>query len=167
TGMRHAPEHDRVLATVLCTCLVNCPDAGQRDARWQEMFDRHYAYVRKEIELFRGRESELNQCGLIVTFDGPARAIRCAAAINNSARRMGIPIQTGVHTGECDLIGGDKVAGTAVDISSQIARLAGTNQVLVSGTVKDLVAGSGLRFSDFGLHKLEGTEQSWRLFMID
>jgi class 3 adenylate cyclase len=152
---------------VLCTRLVNCPEAVERDARWQEVFDRHYAYVRKEIELFRGRESELNQCGLIATFDGPARAIRCAAAINSSARRMSIPIQTGVHTGECDLIGGKKVSGIAVDISSQIARLAATNQVLVSGTVKDLVAGSGLRFSDDGLHQLEGAEQSWRLFTVD
>jgi pimeloyl-ACP methyl ester carboxylesterase/DNA-binding winged helix-turn-helix (wHTH) protein len=167
TGMRHAPEHDRVLATVLCTRIVNCPEVGERDLRWQDIFDRHYAYVRKEVELFRGRESELNQCGLIATFDGPARAIRCAAAINSSARRMGISIQTGVHTGECDLIGSNKVSGIAVDISSQIARLAGTNQVLVSGTVKDLVAGSGLRFSDYGLHQLDGAEQSWRLFTVD
>ena len=167
TGMRHAPEHDRVLATVLCTRIVNCPEPGERDARWQEIFDRHYAYVRKEVELFRGRESELNSCGLIATFDGPARAIRCAAAINSSARRMGIPIQTGVHTGECDLISGDKVSGIAVDISSEIAHLAATNQVLVSGTVKDLVAGSGLRFSDNGLHQLEGAGQNWRLFTVD
>jgi pimeloyl-ACP methyl ester carboxylesterase/DNA-binding winged helix-turn-helix (wHTH) protein len=167
TGMRHAPEHDRVLATVLCTRIVNCPHPVEQDARVRELYDRHYAYVRKEVELFRGRESELNQCGLIATFDGPARAIRCAAAINNSARRMGIPIQTGVHTGECDLIGGDRVGGIAVDISSEIARLAATNQVLVSGTVKDLVAGSGLRFSDYGLHQLEGAEQHWRLFTVD
>lgn len=167
TGMRHAPEHDRVLATVLYTRIANCPEAMEKDSCWQEMFDRHYAYVRKEVELFRGRESELNECGLIATFDGPARAIRCAAAINNSARRMGIPVQTGVHTGECDLIGGNRVSGIAVDISSQIAQLAGINQVLVSGTVKDLVAGSGLRFSDSGLHQLEGAEQNWRLFAVD
>ncbi len=167
TGMRHAPEYDRVLATVLCTRIVDCPAATERDPSWQAMFDRHYSYVRKEVELFRGRESELNDCGLIATFDGPARAIRCAAAINNSARRMGIPIQTGVHTGECDLIGGAKVSGVAVNIGSEIARLAATNQVLVSGTVKDLVAGSGLRFSDVGLHQLEGAEQSWRLFTVD
>jgi pimeloyl-ACP methyl ester carboxylesterase/DNA-binding winged helix-turn-helix (wHTH) protein len=167
TGVRHAPEHDRVLATVLCTRIANGPNAAEQDSRWQEVFDRHYSYVRKEVELFRGRESELNQCGLIATFDGPARAIRCAAAINSSARRMGIPIQTGVHTGECDLIGGNKVSGIAVNISSQIAQLAGTNQVLVSGTVKDLVAGSGLRFSDYGLHQLEGAEQNWRLFTVD
>jgi pimeloyl-ACP methyl ester carboxylesterase/DNA-binding winged helix-turn-helix (wHTH) protein len=167
TGMRHAPDHDRVLATVLCTRVMNCPEAAEQDPRWQQLFDRHYAYVRKEVTLFRGRESEVNPCGLIATFDGPARAIRCAAAINNSARRLGIPIQTGVHTGECDLIGGDKVGGIAVDISAQIAQLAGTNQILVSGTVKDLVAGSGLRFSDYGLHQLEGAEQNWRLFMVD
>jgi len=167
TGMRHAPEHDRVLATVLYTRIANCPEAMEKDSRWQEMFDRHYAYVRKEVELFRGRESELNECGLIATFDGPARAIRCAAAINNSARRMGIPVQTGVHTGECDLIGGNRVSGIAVDIGSQIAQLAGTHQVLVSGTVKDLVAGSGLRFSDAGLHQLEGAGQNWRLFAVD
>ena len=167
TGMRHAPEYDRVLATVLCTRIANCPDATEQDPRWRELFERHYAYMRKEVELFRGRESELSQCGLIATFDGPARAIRCAAAINSSARRMGIPIQTGVHTGECDLIGNNKVSGIAVNISSQIAQLAGTNQVLVSGTVKDLVAGSGLRFSDAGLHQLEDAEQNWRLFTVD
>jgi pimeloyl-ACP methyl ester carboxylesterase/DNA-binding winged helix-turn-helix (wHTH) protein/class 3 adenylate cyclase len=167
TGMRHAPEHDRVLATVLCTRISNCPEAAENDPRWHAMFDHHYAYVRKEVALFRGRESEFNQCGLIATFDGPARAIRCAAAINNSARRMGIAIQTGVHTGECDLIGGDQVRGIAVDISSHIVRLAATNQVLVSGTVKDLVAGSGIRFSDYGLHQLDGAEQTWRLFTVD
>lgn len=166
TGMRHALEYDRVLATVLCTRVTNCPEATDNPS-WRELFDRHYAYVCKEVELFRGRESELNQCGLIATFDGPARAIRCAAAINESAKRMGIPIQTGVHTGECDLIGENRVGGVAVDISSQIARLAATNQVLVSGTVKDLVAGSGIRFSDYGLHKLEGAEQNWRLFTVD
>lgn len=166
TGVRHAPEYDRVLATVLCTRIVNCPEAAANNPHWQTLFDQHYAYVRKEVELFRGRESELNQCGMIATFDGPARAIRCAAAINEFAKRMGIPIQTGVHTGECDLIGETKVGGIAVNISSQIARLAATNQVLVSGTVKDLVAGSGLRFADAGLHQLEGTEQNWRLFTV-
>ncbi|MBS1811824.1 MAG: alpha/beta fold hydrolase [Acidobacteria bacterium] len=167
TGMRHAPEYDRVLATVLCTRVVNCPDARKDNPQWQAMFDRHYAYVRKEVELFRGNESELNQCGLIATFDGPARAIRCAAAINAFARRMGIPIQTGVHTGECDLMNGNKVGGIAVNISSQLAQMAEANQVLVSGTVKDLVAGSGLRFIDYGLHQLEGTEQGWRLYTIE
>ncbi len=166
TGMRHAPEYDRVLATVLCTRVINCPAAAENDQQRQALLDRHYAYVRKEVELFRGRESELTECGLIATFDGPARAIRCAAAINEFAARMGIPIQTGVHTGECDLIGEDKVSGIAVDISSQMARLAATHQVLVSGTVKDLVAGSGIHFTDYGLHQLEGAEQHWRLFTI-
>lgn len=167
TGMRHAPEYDRVLATVLCTRIVNCPEAAENNPHWQALFEGHYAYVRKEVELFRGRESELSQCELIATFDGPARAIRCATAINESAKRMGIPIQTGVHTGECDLISETKLGGIAVDISSQIAQLATTNQVLVSGTVKDLVAGSGIRFGDYGLHKLEGAEQNWRLFTVD
>lgn len=166
TGMRHAPEYDRVLATVLCTRIVNCPDTDAPDLQWQALFDRHYAYVRKEVELFRGRESEVNACGLIATFDGPARAIRCAAAINESAKRMGIPIQTGVHTGECDLIGENKVRGIAVEISSQMARLAATHQVLISGTVKDLVAGSGIRFTDCGLHQLQDAAQHWRLFTV-
>jgi pimeloyl-ACP methyl ester carboxylesterase/DNA-binding winged helix-turn-helix (wHTH) protein/class 3 adenylate cyclase len=166
TGMRHAPEYDRVLATVLCTRITNCPAVDERVPSVPVLSDHHYAYVRKEVELFRGRESELNECGLIATFDGPARAIRCAAAINESALRMGIPIQTGVHTGECDLIGNNKVSGMAVNISSQIARLAGVHQILVSGTVKDLVAGSGIHFADYGWHRLAGTEHSWRLFTV-
>ena len=163
TGVRHAPEHDRVLATVLCTRLAAAPEA---DNLWPELVDRHYAYVRKEIELFKGHESELNGHGLIATFDGPARAIRCALAINESAKRMGIPIQTGVHTGECDLLG-EKVGGVAVEISFQVASEARTGEVLVSNPVKDLVAGSGIRFVERGMYKIPELVEEWRLFAVE
>ena len=163
TGMRHAPEYDRVLATVLCTRLAAAPEA---DNLWPELVDRHYAYVRKEVELFKGHESELNGHGLIATFDGPARAIRCALAINESAKRMGIPIQTGVHTGECDLLG-EKVGGVAVEISFQVASEARTGEVLVSNPVKDLVAGSGIRFVERGMYKIPELVEEWRLFAVE
>ncbi|HZS09866.1 MAG TPA: alpha/beta fold hydrolase [Blastocatellia bacterium] len=166
TGMRHAPEYDRVLATVLCTHIASLPAEAAHDSQWQQTLDRHYAYVRKEIELFRGRESELGDDGLIATFDGPARAIRCACAINESARRLGIPVQSGVHTGECDLLG-DKVSGLAVTIGSQVAAEAAPGEVLVSSTVKDLVAGSGIRFTDRNLHELQGVAEEWRLFAVE
>ncbi len=165
TGMRHAPEYDRVLATVLCTRIANHP-AAARHGEWQEVLDRHYAYVRKEIELFRGRVSEITTDGMIATFDGPARAIRCASAINESARRLGIEIQSGVHTGECDLLG-DQVGGVAVRIGSQIAAQAPPGAVLVSSTVKDLVAGSGIRFTDCGMHALQSIAEDWRLFAVE
>ncbi len=139
TGMRHAPEYDRVLATVLCTHVAQDSDDEMLQA------ERYYEFARKELELFRGKESELNGHGLIATFDGPARAIRCASAINQFAKRIGLRVHTGVHTGECDLIG-ERVAGRAVSVSFELALKAAQNEVLVSSTVKDLVAGSGLSF---------------------
>ena len=140
TGMRHAPEYDQVLATVLCTQAV------QDSADEVFLVERYYEFARKELELFRGRESELNGHGLIATFDGPARAIRCASAMNDFARRLGLRVQTGVHTGECNLIR-DRVDGHAVSVSIELAQNAVESEVLVSSTVKDLVAGSGLKFA--------------------
>jgi pimeloyl-ACP methyl ester carboxylesterase/DNA-binding winged helix-turn-helix (wHTH) protein len=161
TGMRHAPEYDRVLATVLSTRVLD-ETAGQQS----EVIDRHYAYVRKEIELFRGRVSEFSSDGVIATFDGPARAIRCACAINEAAQRLGLLAQTGVHTGECDLMG-DSIGGVAVTICSQVAAEARPGEVLVSSTVRDLVAGSGIRFADRGMHELAEVAEEWRLFAVD
>jgi class 3 adenylate cyclase len=162
TGVRHADEPDRVLATVLCTQVVS---ADLQDYRWQEILQRHYAYVRKEVELFRGREIDLNSDSLLGAFDGPARAIRCACAIRDSARRLGLEIRAGVHTGECDLID-DRLSGLAVTISQSIATEAEAGEVLVSNTVRDLVAGSGIRFADRGIHSLEGIPDEWRLYAV-
>jgi DNA-binding winged helix-turn-helix (wHTH) protein/pimeloyl-ACP methyl ester carboxylesterase len=162
TGVRHANEPDRVLATVLCTQVVN---ADLQDYRWQEILQRHYAYVRKEVELFRGREIDLNSNSLLGAFDGPARAIRCACAIRDSAHRLGLEIRAGVHTGECDLID-DRLSGLAVTISQSIATEAEAGEVLVSNTVRDLVAGSGIRFADRGIHSLESIPDEWRLYAV-
>ncbi len=140
TGMRHAPEYDRVLATVLCTRVVQLSDDEAL------LTERYYEFARKEVELFRGKESEFNVNGLIATFDGPARAIRCANAMNEFAKRIGLRVQTGVHTGECNLIG-HRVEGHAVSVSLELAGNAAGGEVLVSSTVKDLVAGSGLKFT--------------------
>ncbi len=165
TGMRHAPDYDRVLATVLCTKIAPLPEGFQPTVEWQKLVQHHYAYVRKAIELFRGKESECAECGMVATFDGPARAIRCASAINESAKRMGIPMQTGVHTGECDLLV-DKVGGIAVRISSEITNKAQAYEVLTSNTVKDLVAGAGINFAERGTHSISEVPDEWRLYAV-
>jgi len=158
TGMRHAPAYDQVLATVLVTHL----DKG----RGEDMLDRHREHTRREIELFKGRPIELTSERCLATFDGPARAIRAASAILDSARRMGIPVRGGLHTGECDVLEG-RVGGMAVEIAAQVAATATPGAVWVSSTVKDLVAGSGLRFDDRGAHALPGVPGEWRLFAVE
>jgi pimeloyl-ACP methyl ester carboxylesterase/DNA-binding winged helix-turn-helix (wHTH) protein/class 3 adenylate cyclase len=167
TGVRHAPEHDRVLATVLFTRVVDeaTQAASFGERRWRDLLDRHRAYVRKELELFKGREVEMLDGHLLATFDGPARAIRAACAINDFAARLGVKIKTGLHTGECDVIG-DKVGGVAVEIGAQVTARAGVGEVLVSHTVKDLVAGSGIRFEDRGAQMFEEIPGTWGLFAV-
>jgi class 3 adenylate cyclase len=128
------------------------------------MLYRFISHVRKEIELFRGRAAGLADDSVVATFDGPARAIRCAMAVLGIARRLGIEVRAGVHTGECD-INGDGVQGLTVDVSAEIATLAGTNEVLVSGTVKDIVTGSGIDFADRDAHRFEGLGDI-RLFAV-
>ena len=140
TGMRHAPAYDQVLATVLCT------QVAQLSSDEEFLAERYFEFARKEVELFRGKESELNGHGLIASFDGPARAIRCANAMNEFARRLGLRVRTGVHIGECNLFG-DRVEGHAVAVSIELAENAAQYEILVSSTVKDLVAGSGLKFA--------------------
>jgi pimeloyl-ACP methyl ester carboxylesterase/DNA-binding winged helix-turn-helix (wHTH) protein/class 3 adenylate cyclase len=168
TGVRHAPEYDRVLATVLFTRLVDsvaqAAEIGER--RWRDLLERHQAYVRRELELFKGREIEMVGDGLLATFDGPARAIRCACAITDSASRLGIKIKAGLHTGECDVME-DKVGGIAVEIGAQVAACATIGEVLVSNTVKDLVAGSGISFEDRGAYTLTDIPGEWRLFSVE
>jgi pimeloyl-ACP methyl ester carboxylesterase len=165
TGVRHRPEPDRVLATVMFTDIVGSTESAskQGDRQWRELLNNFYAAVRKELAAFRGREVNTTGDGLLATFDGPARAIRCAGSIRERVRPLGLQVRTGLHTGECELIGND-VAGIAVHIGARVAATASPGEVLVSGTVKDLVAGSGLRFADRGTHSLKGVPGEWHLY---
>jgi class 3 adenylate cyclase len=167
TGVRHGPQPDRVLATVLFTDIVGATERAVAlgDRRWRDLLDSHHALVRGELTRFRGHEVDTTGDGFLATFDGPARAIRCACAISDGARQLGLEIRAGLHTGECELIG-NKVGGIAVHIGARVMGLAGTGQVLVSRTVRDLVTGSGLRFDDYGRHSLKGVEGEWELFEV-
>ena len=136
------------------------------DQRWRDLLASHYALVRRELHAFRGREVKTVGDGFLATFDGPARAIRCACAIRDAVRPLGIEIRAGLHTGECELMG-DDVGGIAVHIGARVAAGAAPGEVLVSSTVKDLVAGSGLRFADRGAHTLHGVPGEWRLCAVD
>jgi class 3 adenylate cyclase/dienelactone hydrolase len=157
TGVRPAPEPDRVLATVLFTDIVGSTERATElgDRRWAELLERHRVAVRRELERFRGREVDSAGDGFLATFDGPARAIRCAAAVRESVRGLGLELRAGLHTGECELTGG-KVTGIAVHTGARLASEAGPGEVLVSATVHDLVSGSGIRFEDRGEHELKG-----------
>jgi class 3 adenylate cyclase/DNA-binding CsgD family transcriptional regulator len=167
TGMRHGGDLDTVLATVLFTDIVGSTEraAEQGDRRWRELLEAHHALVRQELGRFRGREVDMAGGGLLATFDGPARAIRCALAISTAVQSLGLPVRSGVHTGECQLVG-NRVEGVAVHIGARIAALAAADEVLVSSTVKDLVAGSGIQFEDCGVHVLNGAQDQWRLFRV-
>ncbi|HEX8493914.1 MAG TPA: alpha/beta fold hydrolase [Pyrinomonadaceae bacterium] len=168
TGVRHTLEPDRVLATVLFTRVVNSKDQATRlgASRWQELRERLRAHVKKEVEWFRGREIDMVGERPLAIFDGPARAIRCACAIREYASRLGIEIRAGLHTGECDMVD-DRVGGIAAEIGAQVADQAAAGEVLVSSTVKDLVAGSGIEFKDRGAHVLDGGAGEWRLFAVE
>lgn len=165
TGVRPQPEVDRVLATLLFTDIVDSTTraAEMGDRRWRELLERHHAVVRRELQRFRGREVDTAGDGFLATFDGPARAIRCAAAIRDAIAEIGLTIRAGLHTGECELIG-SRVGGIAVHLAARVAAVARSGEVLVSSTVKDLVAGSGLSFVDRGVHDLKGIPGEWRLF---
>lgn len=136
------------------------------DRHWRELLERHNMLVRRELMRFRGREVDTSGDGFFATFDGPARAIRCARAIVEGVRELGLSIRAGLHTGECEMADG-KVAGIAVHTGARVAAQAGADEVLVSHTVKDLVAGSGIGFMDRGLHELKGIPGEWRLFAVD
>jgi pimeloyl-ACP methyl ester carboxylesterase len=167
TGVREANEPDRVLATVLFADVVGSTEhaATLGDRRWHDLLEAFYAIVRAELTRFRGREIDTAGDGMFAAFDGPARAIRCANSIATSVRRLGVAVRVGLHTGECEVIG-SKVGGIAVHIGARVAGFAQANEVLVSGTVKDLVAGSGLRFDDRGVHALKGVPGEWRLYAV-
>jgi pimeloyl-ACP methyl ester carboxylesterase len=167
TGVREAPEPDRVLATVLFTDLVGSTERATElgDRRWRELLEAHHAAVRRELERFGGREIDTAGDGFLSAFDGPARAIRCADAVVNAISALGLEVRAGVHTGECEVIG-DKLAGVAVHIGARVAVCAGAGEVLVSSTVRDLIAGSGIELEDRGLHALKGVEDERRLYAV-
>jgi class 3 adenylate cyclase len=170
TGRRTArpPDSDRVLSTVLFTDIVGSTERASQlgDGPWRSLLDEHNRTVRAELATWRGNEIKTIGDGFLATFDGPARAVNCAAAIVDSLAELNLPIRAGVHTGECELLD-DDVAGIAVHIGARVMERAGPGEVLASSTVKDLVFGSGLRFSDRGVHALRGVPDEWRLFALD
>ena len=167
TGRRPPVESDRVLATVLFTDIVGSTQraAAIGDAKWRELLDEHHAAVRVELDRSRGREIDTAGDGFLATFDGPARAVRCAVAIVSSLRELGLEVRAGVHTGEVELRG-DHIAGIAVHIGARVAAIAGPGEVLASSTVKDLTAGAGLVFEDAGERELKGIPDKWRLYRV-
>jgi class 3 adenylate cyclase len=157
-----------MLATVMFTDIVDstrrAADLGDRD--WREVLERHDQLFRRALEFHRGREVKRTGDGFLATFDGPARAIRCASAVREEVAGLGIEVRAGIHTGEVELIG-DDVGGMAVNIGARIGALAGAGEVLVSSTVRELVVGSGLEFEERGVERLKGAPGEWRLFAID
>jgi class 3 adenylate cyclase len=166
TGVRRGPEPERVLATVLFTDIVSSTEHAARagDRTWRDLLDRHNALVRRELDHFRGREVDTAGDGFLATFDGPARAIRCARQVAEKVPGLGLELRSGLHTGEIELAG-DHIRGLAVHIGARVVSLAGPGEVLVSSTVKDLVAGSGIAFEDRGEHTLKGVPGKWRIFL--
>ena len=167
SGREAEPVPDTVLATVLFTDIVGSTEraAALGDRAWRELLQDHHILVRRELARFRGKELDTAGDGFFAIFDGPARAISCARAIVGAVGELDLDLRAGVHTGECELQDG-KVAGIAVNIGARVAATAGPREVLVSGTVKDLVAGSGIEFSERGLHELKGVPGAWQLYAV-
>lgn len=167
TGWKSAPVIDRVLATVLFTDIVDSTARADAmgDRAWHDLLELHNKTVRRELARFRGHEVKMLGDGFLATFDGPARAIHCARAISYALRQIDMPVRIGLHTGEVELVDGD-VRGIAVHIASRVANLGKANDIVVSRTVKDLVAGSGINFQDFGTHTLKGIPDDWQLFCV-
>jgi class 3 adenylate cyclase len=167
TGVGHQPDPDRVLATVMFTNIVGATEraATLGDRRWHDLLDQHHAVVRAQLARFRGREIHTSGDGLLASFDGPARGVRCACAVVREMRRLDLQIRAGLHTGECE-VRGDTLSGIAVQTGAGVASLARPDEVLVSGTVKDLVAGSGIAFQDRGVEILKGVPGKWPLYAV-
>jgi class 3 adenylate cyclase len=167
TGERHEVESDRMLATVLFTDICGSTERAAQvgDRSWRYMLERHDALFRRALDRHRGREVKRTGDGFLATFDGPARAIRCAADVTDSIGSIGIQVRAGLHTGELEVMDGD-LGGLAVHIAARVMDQAGPNEVLVSSTVKDLVVGSGIEFEERGEHELRGVPGEWRLFSV-
>ena len=165
TGMRHSEEYDRVLATVMSVIIIDPERQALEITNWDEFMERSSIYVRRQIELFKGREVLFDENGLLAVFDGPARAIRCALAINDSAQRLNLRVKTGLHTGECE-VRGTHYSGLAVGLAQKIAEEALLGEILASRTVKDLVAGSGLNFIENEIKSFPDFQGEWRLFTV-
>jgi class 3 adenylate cyclase len=167
TGARSGPDPDRVLVTVMFTDIVSSTEraAAVGDRRWREILDGYLGVARRQLERFRGREVDVAGDGLFAIFDGPARAVRCACAIRDAVHQLGLEVRAGLHTGECE-VAGSRVSGIAVHTGARIAAAARPQEVLASATVRDLVAGSGIRFDDRGSHVLKGVPGDWRLFAV-
>jgi class 3 adenylate cyclase len=168
TGSRRGSDSNRLLTTMLFTDIVDSTARAAElgDARWRELVQAHHGLVRRQLARYRGNEIDTAGDGFFASFDGPARAIRCACAITEGVRELGIEIRAGLHTGECERID-DKVGGIAVNIGARVASQATAGEVLVSSTVKDLVAGSGIEFSERGTAELKGIPGEWRLYAVD
>jgi pimeloyl-ACP methyl ester carboxylesterase len=167
TGVRRGPEPERVLATVLFTDIVDSTAraAALGDRRWRDLLEGHHVRVRRQLERFRGREIDTAGDGFFASFDGPARGVQCALAVVDAVGELGISVRAGLHTGECEVVDG-KVAGIAVNIGARVAAQAAADEVLVSSTVKDLVAGSGIDFAERGRVALKGVPGEWQLYAV-
>jgi len=167
TGIRPGPARETILATIVFVDIVGSTEKASAigDARWQSLLAGFHDLVKQELGRFRGRLIDTVGDGAFASFDGPARAIRCACAIRDRSAAFGTPVRAGLHTGECEVIDG-KIAGIAVHIGARVAGQAQPGEVIVSSTVKDLVAGSGLRFSEGTVHTLKGVPGEWRLFSV-
>jgi class 3 adenylate cyclase len=167
TGARHLPEPDRILLTVMFADIVESTERVVElgDRGWREVLEAFIDMARHQLKLSNGQEIDWAGDGLFATFNGPARAIRCACAIRDAVQQLRLKIRVGLHTGECEVTG-PKITGIAVHTGARVAAAALPQEVLVSGTVKDLVAGSGIRFGDRGSHVLKGVPGEWRLFTV-
>ncbi len=165
TGYRTSHRPERALATVLFTDIVASTEKAAElgDKTWRDLLDRHNVVVRAEVERFRGRVIDTQGDGFLMTFDGPARAISAAHSIGEALNPLGVVVRAGLHTGEIEMVG-DNIAGLAVHIGARIGSLANPGEVLVSRTVKDLVAGSGIEFEDRGTHALKGIPDEWQVY---
>ncbi|HEY0429828.1 MAG TPA: alpha/beta fold hydrolase [Pyrinomonadaceae bacterium] len=165
TGVRFSEEYDRVLATVMNVKIDDPEKQALEMTNWEDFIERSGVYVRRQIELFKGREVSFDEKGLLAVFDGPARAIRCSLAINESAQRLNLRVKTGLHTGECE-VRGKTYGGVAVELAQKIAAEAALGEILASRTVKDLVAGSGIEFKEKGRKSFPDIQEEWRLFSV-